>query len=50
MLAKQIVDYTLIDYERVWDMPIVRIYAIANEIQHHNKLQEQRIKSWRTKH
>lgn len=47
MLAKQIVDYTLIDYERVWDMPIVRIYAISMEIQHHNKLQEQRIKQWR---
>lgn len=50
MLAKQIVDYTLLDYERVWDLPIVRVYGIVAEMQHHNKLTEQRIKEWRAKH
>jgi hypothetical protein len=50
MLAKQIVDYTLIDMERVWDMNIVRVYGLVAEMQHHNKLQEERVKQWRAKH
>ncbi len=50
MLAKQIVDYTLIDIERVWDMPIVRVYGLIAEMQHYNKKQEERIKQWRSKH
>lgn len=50
MLAKQIVDYTLIDYERVWDMSIVRVYGLIAEMQHHNKKEEERIKAWRMKH
>lgn len=50
MLAKQIVDYTLIDMERVWDLPIVRVYGIIAEMQQYNKLTEQRIKEWRKRH
>lgn len=50
MLAKVIVDYTLIDYDRVWDMPILRVYALVTEMQHHNKLEEARIKEWQRKH
>ena len=50
MLAKQIVDYTLMDYERVWDMNIVRVYGLISEMQHHNKQQEERIKRWKAKH
>lgn len=50
MLVKGIVDYTLIDYERVWDMNIVRAYAIVVEIQAYNKREEERVKAWRTKH
>lgn len=47
MLVKSIVDYTQIDYERVWDMNIMRVYGLVAEIQHYNKKQEERIKQWR---
>jgi hypothetical protein len=50
MLVKQIVDYTLIDYERVWDITMDRVFGIIAEMQHHNKLHEERIKEWRSKH
>lgn len=50
MLVKQIVDYTMIDYERVWDMPITRVLGLVVEMQHNNKLMEERIKQWRSKH
>ena len=47
MLVKSIVDYTQIDYERVWDMNIMRVYGLVAEMQHYNKKQEERIKQWR---
>lgn len=50
MLVKQIVDYTMMDYERVWDMNIVRVYGIIAEMGEYNKRQEEKIKQWRSKH
>ena len=47
MLVKSIVDYTQIDYERVWDMNIMRVYGLVAEMQYYNKKQEERIKQWR---
>ena len=50
MLVKQIVDYALIDYERVWDMNIARVYGLVAEMQRYNKLTEERVKQWKRQH
>lgn len=50
MLVKQIVDYTLVDYERVWDMNIARVYGLVAEMQHHNKITEEKVKQWKRQH